>query len=117
VDGNPCDASGAEGIVIVAAGTASAVEQGGALNGFKGLIPSGQGRGLGAALGGAAAIVEGEESGDSMVTVGSGGACVIGGGSGSAPIGGPPDDTVARLVTAPLAVMGEHWSSCAGLSV
>jgi hypothetical protein len=104
-------------MVMVAGGTASAAGQGGALNGFKGLIPSGQGGGLGVALGGAAATVEGEDSDGSMATVGSGGACVIGSGSGATPVGGPTDDTVARLVTAPLAVMGEHWSNCAGLSV
>lgn len=103
--------------MIVAEGTASAAGQGGALKGFNGLIPTGQGRGLGAALGGAAAIAEGEASGGSMATVGSGGADVTGGGSGGAPIGGPPDDTVARLVTAPLALMGAHCSSCAGVSV
>ena len=95
-------------MVMVAGKSASAVGHGGALNGFKGFNPTGQGRDVGAALGGASAIVEGEDSG---------GICVTGAGSGGAPIGGPPDDTVARLVTVPLAVMGAHCSSCAGLSV
>jgi hypothetical protein len=104
-------------MVMVAAGTPSAAGQGGALNGFKGFIPTAQGRGLGMVLGGATSIIAGADPGGDITTVGSGGACITGGGSGSVPIGGPPDDTVARLVTAPLAVMGEHWSSCAGLSV
>ena len=52
-----------------------------------------------------------------MTTVGSVGAGVTGGALEGVPVGGPPDGTVARLVTAPLAVMGAHWSNCAGLSV
>lgn len=104
-------------MVIVAGGAASAGGQGGALNGFKGFIPTAQGRGVGMVFGGSTSIIEGDDPGGDIRTVGSGSACVIGGGSRGAPIGGPPDDTVARLVTAPLAVMGEQWSSCAGLSV
>jgi len=104
-------------MVMVAGGAASSVGHGGALNGFKGLTPTGQSRGLGAAFCGIPAMAWSEELGGGIITVGSGGIGVTRGGLGSAPIGGPPDDTVARLVTAPLAVMGEHWSNCAGLSV
>ena len=95
----------------------SALGQGGALNGFKGFIPAGQGGGLGAADGGGGAIIAGDDSAGDITTVGSGGTCVMGSGAGTAPTGGPPDGTVARLVTAPLAVMGEQCSNCAGLSV
>ena len=108
---------GPNGIVIVAEGPASAEGQGGALNGFKGFIPTRQGGEEGAALGGGRAVVWGEDSGGGIMTVDSGGASVMGSGSGDVLVDGPPDDTVARLVTAPLAVMGEHRSSCTGLSV
>ena len=96
---------------------ASAEGQEGALNGFKGFSPTGQGRGLGTVLGGAAAIVEGEDPSGSMTVEGSGNAVVNGSESLGGGIGGPPDEMVARLVTAPLAVTGAHCSSCAGLSV
>jgi hypothetical protein len=62
-------------------------------------------------------MVEGDDPGGDITAVGSGGACVIGSGSGGVPAGGPPDDTVARLVTAPLGIIGAHCSSWAGLSV
>ena len=113
----PGGASGPDGGTIGAAGTVSPEGQGGALNGFKGFMPTGQGRALGVALDGGTSIVCGADPGGDSTTVGSGGACVIGGGLGGVPVGGPPDETVARLVTAPLAVMGAHCSSCAGLSV
>ena len=103
--------------MIVAEGPASVEGQGGELNGFKGFSPTGQGRELGAALGGAKSIVGGDDPGGDITTVDSGGACVMGSGSGDVLVDGPPDDTVARLVTAPLGVMGAHCSSCAGLSV
>lgn len=90
----------------------------GALNGFKGFMPTGQGKEeFGTAFDGGASIVWGEDPGGDITTVGSGGTCVTGGGSGAVPTAGPPDETVARLVTAPLAVMGAHCSNCAGLSV
>jgi hypothetical protein len=95
----------------------SALGQGGALNGFKGFMPTGQSRELGTSDGGGAAMIAGDDSTGDITTVGSGGACVIGSGVGTAPTGEPTDGTVARLVTAPLAVMGEHRSNCAGLSV
>jgi len=55
--------------------------------------------------------------GDGITAGWSGCAGAIEGGSGSGAIGGPPDDTLARLVTAPLMVMGAQCSNCAGLSV
>ena len=109
--------SGPDGVVIGAAGMGSVGGQGGALKGFKGFIPTGQGRALGTTFGGGTSIVWGEEPGGDITTVGSGGAGVTGGALEGVPAGGLPDETVARLVTAPLAVMGAHRSSCAGLSV
>lgn len=110
--------TGSDGIVIVGAGTGSAGGHGGPLSGFRGLMPSGQGGELGAPLDGATSLIGGDDpGGGDITTVGSGGVCVMGGGSGGFWAGGPPDETVARLVTAPLAVMGAHRSSCAGLSV
>lgn len=91
--------------------------QGGPLNGFKGFIPTRQGGEVGVAPGGGTSVVWGEDSGGGMMTVDSGGACVMGSRSGDVLVDGPPDDTVARLVTAPLGVMREHRSSCTGLSV
>jgi hypothetical protein len=106
------------GGVFVAAGTGSPEGQGGELNGFKGFMPTGQGtEELGTAFDGGTSIVWGEDPGGDSTTAGSGGAGVIGGGVGGVPAGGPPDETVARLVTAPLAVIGAHCSNCAGLSV
>jgi hypothetical protein len=102
---------------MVAAGTVSVGGQGGELKGFKGFMPTGQGRVLGVALCEGTSIVWGDDPGGDITIVGSGGAWVVGGGVGGAPAWGPLDGTVARLVTAPLAVMGEHWSNCAGLSV
>ncbi|MEO7862054.1 MAG: RHS repeat-associated core domain-containing protein [Nitrospirales bacterium] len=104
-------ASGPDGGVIVAAGTVSPGGQGGALNGFRGFMPTGQGGAVGPALGGGTSVVRGADPGGGITTVGSGGAGVIGGGLGGSPAGGPPDETVARLVTAPLAVIGAHGSS------
>mgnify|MGYP007067096018 FL=1 len=116
--GKPAGASGPGGIVIVGAGTGSAGGHGGPLSGFKGFIPTGQGGALGALLDGATSLIGGDDpGGGDMTTVGSGGGCVTGGGVGGVPAGGPSDGTVARLVTAPLAVIGAHWFSCAGLSV
>ena len=103
--------------MIVAVGTVSLAGQGGALNGFKGFMPTGQGSAVGAAFGGGTSVVWGADPGGDITTVGSGGTCVTGGGSGAVAAGGFPDETVARLVTAPLAVIGAHDSSCAGLSV
>lgn len=97
--------------MIAAAGTVSAEWQGGALNGFKGFIPTGQGGAVGPALDGGTSIVWGEDAGGDITTMGSCGVCVIGGGGGGVPAGGPPEETVARLVTAPLAVMGAHCCS------
>jgi hypothetical protein len=110
--------TGSDGIVIVGAETGSAGGHGRALSGFKGFIPTGQGGALGVPLDGATSIIGGDDPGGGDTMVGdSGGACVTGGGVGGVPAGGPSDGTVARLVTAPLAVMGAHDSSCAGLSV
>lgn len=110
--------TGSDGIVIVGAGTGSAGGHGGPLSGFKGFIPTGQGGALGAPLDGGMSLIGGDDPGGGDITaVGSGGACITGDVVGGVPAGGPSDGTVARLVTAPLAVIGAHWFSCAGLSV
>ncbi len=115
--GKPAGASGPFGIVIVGAGKGSAGEHGGPLSGFKGLMPTGQGGVLGVPLDGVTSLIGGDNPGGDTMTGRSGGAGVTGGGVGGVLAGGPPDETESRLVTAPLAVMGAHDSSCAGLSV
>lgn len=110
---------GVGGSIIFEGGAGSAAWQGGALNGFRGLRPIGQGRGLDGALCGTSRLFGGVAYSYclGLNTNGSEGNGVMRGVSLGGVIGGWTDGLVARLVTAPVSVIGLHDSSWAGLSV
>jgi hypothetical protein len=88
----------------------SAPGHGGLVKGFNGLMPSAQGTGAAVVVSGTRASVEDVDADAGTSAMGCAGAGAIGETSGTDPIVEGPEDTVARLVTAPLAGIGVHLS-------